>query len=158
MNDGTSIKSIFQQMASAGREVEVLQGTVTSENPLRIQIANDEKLIVGPNNVYVPRHLTDYITIVDIEQSGGQISDSTTETDGSHTHSYSGNTDSAGDPSHRHHYSGTTEGKAHSHAIKSFNIFKAKMTVYNALKKGEQVHILSFHKGKQYYVLDRTPA
>lgn len=158
MNDGTSIKALFQQMASAGGEVEVLQGTVVSENPLRIQIANDEKLIVGPNNVYVPRHLTDYITIVDIEQSGGRISNSNTKTDGGHTHDYSGNTDSAGDPSHKHHYSGTTESRVHSHAIDTFNIYGAKMTVYNALKTGEQVHILSFHKGKQYYVLDRTPA
>lgn len=33
--------------------------------------------------------------------------------------------------------------------------FSGSITVYNALKVGETVHILSFNHGKQYYVLDR---
>lgn len=47
-----------------GGEVEVLQGTVKSTSPLKIQIANDDKLVIGPNITYIPRHLTDYTTTV----------------------------------------------------------------------------------------------
>lgn len=32
----------------------------------------------------------------------------------------------------------------------------AAMTVYNALKAGETVHLLSLNKGKLYYILDRV--
>lgn len=34
--------------------------------------------------------------------------------------------------------------------------FSGTITVHNALKKGEKVHVLSFNHGKQYYVLDRV--
>lgn len=148
----TSLKGLFQGLAGEG--VEVLQGIVKSASPLKIQIVNDEKLIIGPNITYVPRHLTDYTTTVDIVQDGGNVV-SSTATDGSHTHPYSGNTDSAGDPAHSHAYGGTTQGQAHSHTLSTFNIYRATMTVYNALKAGEKVHVLSFNHGKQYYVLDR---
>ena len=30
------------------------------------------------------------------------------------------------------------------------------MTVYNGLKVGEKVHLLSLNNGKKYYVLDRV--
>lgn len=148
----TSLKGLFQGMSDAG--VEVLQGIVKSASPLKIQIVNDDKLVIGPNITYVPRHLTDYTATVDIVQGKGSVQ-SQTSTDGSHTHSYSGNTESAGDPSHTHSYSGETQGKAHSHSLSTFNIYGATMTVYNALKVGEKVHVLSFNHGKQYYVLDR---
>ena len=59
----TSVKQLFQEM-SKGNIVEVLQGVVISENPLKIQMINDEKLIIGANITYVPRHLTDYKTVV----------------------------------------------------------------------------------------------
>ena len=44
-------------------EVEILQGIVKSVGPLKIQIINDEKLIIGQNITYIPKHLTDYTTI-----------------------------------------------------------------------------------------------
>lgn len=122
-SEKTSIKQLIQGMT--GGEVDVLQGTVTAVSPLKIQIANDEKLTISSNNTYVPRHLTNYTTTVDI--SGGSVS---------------GSTSSAGDPSH-------------THSVTSITIKGATMTVYNALKVGETVHVLSFKNGKQYYVLDR---
>lgn len=148
----TSIKQLFQGMV--GDSVEVLQGIVKSATPLKIQIVNDEKLVIGPNITYVSRHLTDYTATVDIVQGKGAV-DSKTQSDGSHTHSYSGTTESGGVPAHTHPYSGETQGKAHTHSLNSFNIFGATMTVYNALKVGEKVHVLAFNHGKQYYVLDR---
>ena len=122
----TSLKQLFQGMAGDG--VEVLQGIVKSASPLKIQIVNDEKLVIGPNIAYVPRHLTDYKT----EISGPNIQDCY----------YTG--------------SGTESGTApvsppHVHAVG-----RIKITVHNALKAGEKVHVLSFNHGKQYYVLDRT--
>ena len=57
---GTSIKQLIQQMTGDG--VEVLQGIVKSASPLKIQIVNDDKLTIGPNITYVPRHLTNYTT------------------------------------------------------------------------------------------------
>ena len=177
-NSETSLKQIIQNMT--GGEVSVYQGTVLSANPLKIQIANDEKLIITSANTYVPRHLQDYTTTVDI--SGGSVSGSTasggghshtyngTVNDSSHTHSISGNTESGGDPehthsisgetgsdSHTHSYSGATQSAgAHTHSLSSFSVTGASMTVYNALKAGDTVHILSFCFGKQYYVLDRV--
>nr|UWI04099.1 MAG: Protein of unknown function (DUF2577) [Bacteriophage sp.] len=122
----TSIKQLIQQMTGDG--VEVLQGIVKSASPLKIQIVNDEKLVIGPNITYIPRHLTDYKT----EISGPNIQN----------YYYTGN--------------GTESGTApvsppHVHALG-----KIPVTVHNALKAGEKVHVLSFNHGKQYYVLDRV--
>lgn len=64
----TSIKAIFQGMAEeASGGFTILQGTVTKTDPIQIQIANDEKLILNHNNTYIPRHLTDYKTEVTVE-------------------------------------------------------------------------------------------
>ena len=134
----TSIKQLFQEM-SGGDTVEVLQGIVKSENPIKIQMINDEKLVIGENITYIPRHLTDYKTNIDIVQKDGSI-DSKTKNDGSHSHSGT---------------HGQTSATTHSHSLDTFHIYGAEITVYNALKEGEKVHVLSFHHGKQYYVLDR---
>lgn len=115
----TSIKGLFQGMAAG--ETEVLQGIVKSASPLKIQIVNDDKLVIGPNITYVPRHLTDYTTTCSISKgSKGSVNGPTS--DGSR--------------------------------LTDFN-FSGSITVHNALKAGEKVHVLSFNHGKQYYVLDR---
>lgn len=117
----TSLKGLFQGMAGGG--VEVLQGIVKSASPIKIQIVNDEKLTIGPNITYIPRHLTDYTTEVTVDWA---------------TENTSGG-------------SGDAAFQSHKHAIKG----RKTITVHNALKAGERVHILVFNKGKQYYVLDR---
>lgn len=121
----TSIKQLIQQMTGDG--VEVLQGIVKSASPLKIQIVNDEKLVIGPNITYVPRHLTDYKT----EISGPNIQN----------YYYTGNSTESGT---------APVSPPHVHALG-----KIPVTVHNALKAGEKVHVLSFNHGKQYYVLDR---
>lgn len=152
-NESESLKGLFQKIAGGG--LEVWQGTVKSVNPLRIQAINDEKLTIGPNITIVPMHLTDYETVADIAMAGGKI-DSVTAKDGSHSHNYSGSTKSAGGPPHSHGYEGTTEETAHSHALSSFTLTGAKIKVYNGLKVGETVHVLSLNRGKLHYVLDRV--
>lgn len=116
----TSIKQLIQQMTGDG--VEVLQGIVKSASPLKIQIVNDEKLVIGPNITYVPRHLTDYTTTCSLAK---------------------------GDK-------GSVYGPANDGSRLTDFTFSGSITVYNALKAGEKVHVLSFNHGKQYYVLDRV--
>lgn len=118
----TSLKQLFQGMAGDG--VEVLQGIVKSVGPLKIQIVNDEKLTIGPNITYIPRHLTDYSTEVTVSWR---------------TENASGG-------------SGDAAYASHNHAITG----RKSITVHNALKVGDRVHVLSFNHGKQYYVLDRV--
>ena len=118
----TSLKQLFQGMAGDG--VEVLQGIVKSVGPLKIQIVNDEKLTIGPNITYIPRHLTDYSTEVTVSWRSENASGG----------------------------SGDAAYASHNHAITG----RKAITVHNALKVGDRVHVLSFNHGKQYYVLDRV--
>jgi len=106
--------------------MEIIRGTVTSASPLKIQIDNDEKRVANSNNTYVPRHLTDYNVVVSISK---------------------GTNGSVNAP--------TNTASSHSHSLTDFNL-TGSMTVYNSLKAGDKVHILSFNHGKQYYVLDRA--
>lgn len=122
----TSLKQLFQGMAGDG--VEVLQGIVKSASPLKIQIVNDDKLTIGPNITYIPRHLTDYKT----EISGPNIQN----------YYYTGSSTESGT---------APVSPPHVHALG-----RIPVTVHNALKTGEKVHVLSFNHGKQYYLLDRT--
>lgn len=48
--------------------------------------------------------------------------------------------------------SGDAAFALHSHAIEG----RKAITIHNALKVGEKVHLLSFNHGKQYFVLDRV--
>lgn len=61
----TSIKGLIQGMADAGAP-ELMQGIVKAVSPLKIQMVNDEKLVIGQNNTYIPEHLTDYTTEVTV--------------------------------------------------------------------------------------------
>lgn len=106
--EATSLKQLFQGMA-LNEAPQLIQGTVISDSPLRIQIANDSKLVIGEAITIVPRHLTDYETEAEVTWQ-----DNTTE--------------------------------------------KARLTVHNALKSGETVHIISMCRGKLYYILDRVKA
>ena len=122
----TSIKQAIQEMAKVGAP-ELLEGTVISESPLQIQIANDSKLIISEAITVVPRHLTEYKTTLDIKFSGDTALDST-----------------------------TTVNSLHSHKLENFNIFNAELAVHNELKRGEKVHVLAINHGKKFYVMDRV--
>lgn len=69
-SNATSIKQLFQKMADPIGS-ELLQGTVISTNPLRIQMANDSKLILSKLSVVIPKHLTNYQITTMIEDSTG---------------------------------------------------------------------------------------
>lgn len=59
-SEKTSLKQLLQGMNTPA--VQFLQGTVISASPLKIQMVNDENLIIGPNITIVPWQLTDYET------------------------------------------------------------------------------------------------
>ena len=118
----TSLKQIFQSLIPDGDEL--MQGTVISAAPLKIQMVNDEKLIINERITIVPWQLTDYNTEVTVNWS---------------TENASGG-------------SGYAAYASHNHGI----VGRKKITVHNALKVGDKVHVLSLNHGKLYYVLDRV--
>lgn len=158
MSEPTSVKELIQGMMPPG--AAVIRGRVTSADPLVIVAVNDDKLVLNANTLIVPRHLTDYATTCDIMLDGGTI-DSQTHKDGAHPHGPGGgHAQQSGDGVHSHpgsegaHSHPSSEG-AHVNRLETFDIFGATIKVYNALKVGETVHLLSFNQGKKYYVLDR---
>lgn len=175
-----SIKGLVQELS--GHDVQLAQGTVLSANPLQIQMSNDEKLIIGSSICYVPQHLTDYQVSVDL--SGGSLTASTDET-GEHKHDISitvetqtqtsvtggeqggeegegeGDGSSPAVPSVDVSVSATATGDIknagrHSHTVNELSVTKGTLTIYNALKAGDRVHVLSYNGGKQYFVLGRV--
>lgn len=130
----TSLKQLFQSLVP--KEVELLQGTVIATGPLKIQITNDEKLIINERITIVPWHLTDYTTTATLAKADGSL-DSQTFQDGTHGGHL------AGDGAHINH-------------LDTFTLTRGKLTVYNALKVGEKVHVLALNSGKLYYVMDRV--
>ena len=133
IKEPTSIKEMFQGMIPDS--MGVVRGKVVSAAPLKIQVVNDDKLLLSENLICVPRHLSDYTTTCDLMLGKGSL-DSQTKNDGEHGG----------------HVSGTD---ANQHALATFNIFNATLKVHNALKLGDTVYLLSFNEGKKYYVLDR---
>ena len=155
MNENESVKQMFQGLIPDGEGV--IQGTVTQVGPLIIQALNDPKLILPEPILIVPFHLKNYSTSIDITWQGNYgtaLVDSQTFKDGEHPHGKSGEHGGhmSGDGKHTH----PEDEGAHINHLNTFNIFGASMTVHNALKVGEKVHMLSFNQGKKYYVLDRV--
>jgi len=130
----TSIKQLFQSMIPEGDEL--MEGVVIETGPLKIQMTNDPKLIINERITIVPWHLTDYTTKATLLKDKGTL-DSQTFKDGAH----GGHV--GGDGTHVNH-------------LDTFNLYRGTITVYNALKKGEKVHVLALNHGKLYYVLDRV--
>lgn len=135
LQEPTSLKELLQGMAPEA--LAIVRGQVISASPLKIQVINDEKLILEKNIICLPRHLSTYQTTVDISLGKGSINSITRTGQGEHEHP------------------GITESGEHSHNVATFNITGASMTVYNGLKPGDLVYILSFNHGKKYYILDR---
>ncbi len=130
----TSIKQLFQGMIPKGDEI--MEGVVIQTDPLKIQMTHDPKHFITDRITIVPWHLTDYTTKADLLKDGGTL-DSQTFQDGAHGGHIGGN--------------GT-----HINHLDTYNLYRGTLKVYNALKKGEKVHVLSLNHGKLYYVLDRV--
>ncbi len=57
MENPTSIKQLIQRLMP--RQPEIVMGQVLSSEPLSVQIANDEKLILSRKMITVPGRITD---------------------------------------------------------------------------------------------------
>lgn len=64
IKEPTSIKEMFQGMIPDS--MGVVRGKVVSAAPLKIQVVNDDKLLLSENLICVPRHLSDYTTTCDL--------------------------------------------------------------------------------------------
>lgn len=150
MADGEemSIKGMFQAMIPT--QSELLMGNVIQTGPLKIQVKGDSKLIISEVSTIVAWHLSDYTTKADIAVDEGELA-SLTVSGGSHNHdggSHSGHQSGNGEHSH--------DGGSHTHDLDTFVLTNATITVHNALKVGDVVHLLALQDGKLYYVLDRV--
>lgn len=146
--DPTGLKGLFQSMMPEAPGV--IEGYVTSAEPLQVTLANDSKMILTANSLIVPRHLTDYMVEVDLEKSAGKLVSKTTKDEGEHEHDggkHGGH--ESGDGTHSH------DGGKHVHTLSTFSLTSGMLHVYNALKKGDTVYLLQFNGGKKYYILDR---
>ena len=125
---------------------DLLQGDVISDDPLKVQIKGDDKLILTKESLVVPWHLTDYVTKITIKayDSDGTINGATV-TKGGSPHSHAGC------------YSGSTGTEsAHTHHQDVFQLDKAYVKMHNHLRKGDVLHLIALQAGKLYYILDRV--
>ena len=152
MQGPTSVKGAIQEIAQMASPMSIIQGKVIAEKPLEIQVIGDEKLVLHENIMVIPRRFTDYEVKVDMELNDGEIESKTKPGQGMHAHGPSGaHGQYSGNGIHSHP---AGEGE-HQHELETFSIRKAKMKVYNSLKTGEVVYILSYNHGKKYLLLDR---
>lgn len=134
MDEPQSIMSIIRG-ATMSEDGSVIEAKVIGVGPLKVQATNDDKLILNAGSLVVPWHLTDYTTKMTYRLDEGAL-DSETHNDGSHGGHM------GGDGTHVNH-------------LRTFNLYKGTMTVYNALKVGDMVYLLRYNDGKKYFILDR---
>lgn len=98
----TSVSELIKKIAGDSISIsDVYEGSVTSANPLKITLVNDEKIILSSVNLVVPEHLRNKTVSV------------------------------------------------------TFNGVTKSITIFEALKSGDKVYLLSYNNGKKYFVLDR---
>ena len=181
-SENASLLQILKRIAREEREsadlCNILIGTVTSANPLKIRIS--QKIELDEDFLVLSRNVTDYNTDVSLDVNTDSVSiahthgvDFTSQTGGStnhvhgvniesqlggkpdpdHKHTVTGNTSSV-DISHTHGVVGVTQsaGGSHSHKVKG----RMTVTVHNALKQGEKVLLMMEDGGQTYYVIDRV--
>ena|GEM_PF-288759 len=172
-----TIKTVAIEAMAANKPMQLVFGTVMEENPLKINV--EQKMLLDNEFLIVPQHLTDYKIRVGVNW---QVETDTMQY--SHTHVSNVNvsfvenqknqsetsTEKNGEPEHMHdvkythdvnlnlngNFSATvatdTLNYSHSHGMSG----KREMTIYNALKKGEEVILIQKQGGQQYIVLDRV--
>mgnify|MGYP001066372876 CR=1 FL=1 len=137
MEEQTSLKQLIQGLMPEG--AGVVEGTVTNASPLEITLTNDDKMTLSANSFIVPEHLTDREIEADIMMDCGALYAPT----------------GAEDEEGGHGHPGIEKSGRHGHELESFQLTGGKLILHTGLKAGEIVYLLSYNKGKKYYVLDR---
>jgi hypothetical protein len=177
-SENASFLQVLKRIAREEREsadlCNVLIGTVTSANPLKIKIS--QKIVLDEDFLVLSRNVTDYNTDVSLDVNTDSVSIAHTHSVsivsdsalGSHSHSYSTESGEAGEKPHSHPVSGETSsvtlshthsvngstgsaGGSHSHKVKG----TINVIVHNALKAGDTVLLLRQNGGQNFIVLDR---
>ena len=135
-----ALKRAAVEAVEAGKPVILCYGTVTSVEPLQIQV--EQKLTLEKEQLELTRAVQDYW--LDIEIS--TFTENDAFMNGKHTHSITDTYTGGGS---------CDEGNlntTHKHAIKG----RKKLRIYNGLQEGERVLLLRFQGGQKYLVLDRV--
>ena len=86
IQEPTSVKGCLQKIIEGSEAMGVIEGRVISERPLKIQVINDEKLVLHEGILEVPEHLTTYWTRVDITAGSRGVHSGHLAGDGGHSH------------------------------------------------------------------------
>ena len=147
------IKRLAVEAVEATKPACVYTGTVTKASPLKIKIS--DKLTLTKDNLIVAESLTDQYIYVNVEKDNKKTSynfkveDSSKKTKKASTGiTVSGEGVSYNDPEHEHEMPDLE--------FEKIEITKAKIKVFNALKKGDEVALLRLPGGQKFYVMDRT--
>ena len=142
-----NVKRAAVEAVEAKKPFALVFGEVISVSPLMVGI--DQKLKLTEAQLILTSAVRDFTIFM-------TVSHETQNALGSHSHSYSGKTETAGRESHSHGYSGETEKEdlTHSHSYEG----KKEYFVHNGLKAGERVLLLRANGGQKYIILDRVEA
>ena len=134
MADYNELLKIMRQAGAEATNAEcpviICFGKVVSKSPLKINV--DQKMTLGAAQLVLTRNVTDYETNVTIEwETTKELS------------------------KHKHMVDGTETSEVdlkHSHDVKG----KKKITIHNALVKGDEVILLRQQGGQKYIVVDKV--
>ena len=141
LNNATSIKGMIQQLAP--EQIRMMLGEVISDDPLKVQVKNDEKLIIPKNLLVIPEWLTCHKYKAYI-QTDAYMPCAEPSNDEAHDKQI----DTAAFVCNVACPSGAHPCAAHQYKA-SWIIIK------NHLRAGDIVILLGFAGGKKYIVLDR---
>ena len=130
MNMIEIMKQAAMEAMDASQPTAVIEGTVVSAKPLKIQVSQMEPLT--KDFLVLCQAVTDYEVEITVDW----------ETD-NHTHTHSISDTYTG--------GGSAGNNTHKHAVKG----KKKITVHQALKKGDKVLMIRQSGGQRFYVVGR---
>lgn len=121
------VKAIAMEAYKGSKPACLMCGKVTSASPLKVKIS--DKLELDGDNLVIPESLTDHYVFMDIEK------DSSTTYDFVVLDSLQ---------------------QEQSLDVKKAEFTKAKVKVYNALKKNDELLLFRQPGGQKFYIIDRT--
>lgn len=142
-----TIKRAALQAVNAEKPVEVCFGVVTSVSPLKINV--EQKLTLGESQLVLSRNVTDFQTKISFDNS--EINQPVHVSDAKITDTIVLDPNTPEAESHKCIITDTMTGKMQLTAKVQHDV-----TVYNALRVGEEVLLLRMQGGQKYIVYERV--